>query len=177
MSTEISSSSSPIISTSKDDDDINNELNEQTIKKLYKALSEGDMDTMASLIAADKDLEYWFHGPPNCQHMMRLLTGGAGPAGMVTFRFEPRSVTAVGGACVIAEGWEGAKAYWVHVWTVAAAGGVVTGLREYFNTWLTVRDLRPGWDHRRGRHVATLLWRSMPRDLFPRSLPGLLLAI
>jgi hypothetical protein len=34
------------------------------------------------------------------------------------FAFEPRSITAIGDDCVIAEGWEGAQAYWVHVWSV-----------------------------------------------------------
>ena len=151
--------------------------NKATVETLYKALCQGETDTVAKLIATD--LEYWFHGPPRCHHMMRVLTGDS-PTHSSPFRFEPRSVTPIGGACVIAEGWEGAKAYWVHVWTVK--DGVITQFREYFNTWLTVRDLRPqsGWrvsGAGGGHHRSLTLWQSMPRDLFRRSLPGLLLAI
>ncbi|OMO84911.1 Wound-induced protein, Wun1 [Corchorus capsularis] len=46
------------------------------------------------------DLEWWFHGPPRCQHMMRMLTGESSHS---EFRFEPRSIEVVGD-CVIAEG-------------------------------------------------------------------------
>ncbi|XP_062094869.1 senescence associated gene 20-like [Humulus lupulus] len=154
--------------------------NKATVETLYKALSQGEAETVEKLIATD--LEYWFHGPPRCHHMMRVLTGES-QSQSASFRFEPRSVTAVGSACVIAEGWEGAKAYWVHVWTVK--DGAITQFREYFNTWLTVSDLRSspaaGWDVAGGgghhhRSLSTV-WQSMPRDLFRRSLPGLLLAI
>lgn len=176
MSTEITTS--PILVDSSnpktDDNETIGTQNEATIKKLYKALSQGETEAVSKLIASD--LEYWFHGPPRCHHMMRVLTGES-PSHAAAFCFDPRSVTAVSGACVIAEGWEGAKAYWVHVWMVK--DGVVTQFREYFNTWLTVRDLRP-LPQAVGRHQrlsTSTLWQSMPRDLFPRSLPGLLLAI
>ncbi|GMN30370.1 hypothetical protein TIFTF001_049617 [Ficus carica] len=177
MSTEISTSPTLSHPNPKTDDNTENIIftqNEATIKMLYKALSQGETETVSSLIASD--LEYWFHGPPRCHHMMRVLTGES-PSHAATFRFEPRSVTAVDGACVIAEGWEGAKAYWVHVWTVN--DGLVTQFREYFNTWLTVRDLRPTKPAAAGHHLglSTTLWQSMPGDLFRRSLPGLLLAI
>ncbi|PON53582.1 NTF2-like domain containing protein [Parasponia andersonii] len=174
MATEISMS--PKAAEFDDhDDELELIQNKATVEKLYEALSRGEAETVAKLIAGD--LEYWFHGPPRCHHMMRVLTGES-PTHSAPFRFEPRSVTAVGGACVIAEGWEGAKAYWVHVWTVK--DDVITQFREYFNTWLTVRDLRPstGWEVSGGGHHRSLtLWQSMPRDLFRRSLPGLLLAI
>ncbi|KAH7553923.1 hypothetical protein ACOSP7_029151 [Xanthoceras sorbifolium] len=144
---------------------------ELVIKSFYKALADGDMSTVSRFLASD--LEWWFHGPPQCQYMMRLLTGKSSQA---TFRFEPRSVDVVGGrGCVIAEGWEGAKAYWVHVWTVR--DGLITQLREYFNTWLMVRDLKqplPKWEI---RQESQTVWQSQPRDLAPRSLPSLLLAI
>ena len=130
-------------------------------------LGQGHMDRVAKLLASD--LEWWFHGPPHCQHMMRVLTGET--AHNKGFRFEPRSVTAIGD-CVITEGWEG-QAYWVHVWTLK--NGLITQFREYFNTWLVVRDLRrPVWGE---RQESTTLWQSQPRDLYSRSLPGLLLAI
>ena len=98
--------------------------NKATVEALYEALAQGQKETVAGLIGSD--LEWWFHGPPRCQYMMRMLTGEAGPAG---FRFEPRSITAIGGcSSVIVEGWEGAQAYWVHVWTLK--GGVITQFRE-----------------------------------------------
>ncbi|XP_044481174.1 wound-induced protein 1-like [Mangifera indica] len=142
--------------------------NQAIVQSLYRALDDGDMDAVSKLLASD--LEWWFHGPPKCQHMMRVLTGELSL--QATFRFEPRSIEMVGDS-VIAEGWEGAKAYWVHVWTVK--DGLITQFREYFNTWLTVRDLRPPrCEVRRVNHT---LWQSQPRDLVRRSLPGVLLAI
>ncbi|KAJ6778019.1 hypothetical protein OIU74_001914 [Salix koriyanagi] len=76
-------------------------------------------------------------------------------------------------AKLIAKGWEGAQVYWVHVWTLK--DNVITQFREYFNTWLTVKDISPhGWEIRHENHT---LWRSHPRDLFKRSLPGLILGI
>jgi ketosteroid isomerase-like protein len=142
--------------------------NKATVGLLYKALAHGQTETVTGLLASD--LEYWFHGPPRCQHMMRVLTGES--AGRNEFAFEPRSLTAIGDDSVIAEGWEGAQAYWVHVWSVK--DGVITQFREYFNTWLTVWDLRP-WEV--NGHVSDALWQSQPRDLYSRSLPGLMLAI
>lgn len=153
--------------------------NTAVVRTLYEALSRGDTDALSGLLASD--LEWWFHGPPRCQHMMRLLTGECTPAS-AAFRFEPRGVTAVGPACIIAEGWEGAHAYWVHVWTLK--DGLITQFREYFNTWLAVRDTtRAKWPVIRWGSSSTgpvsrsTLWQSQPRDLFNRSLPGLLLAM
>ncbi|XP_061355152.1 senescence associated gene 20-like [Gastrolobium bilobum] len=142
--------------------------NKATVEMLYKGLlGQGTTDMVAQLLASD--LEWWFHGPPQCQHMMRVLTGEKPHNN--GFRFEPRSVTAVGD-CVITEGWEG-QAYWVHVWTLK--NGLITQFREYFNTWLVVKDLRlPRWEERQDNMT---LWQSQPRDLYRRSLPGLVLAI
>lgn len=142
--------------------------NKATVEMLYKALlGQGTMDIVAKLVASD--LEWWFHGPPHSQHMMKVLTGET--AHNKGFRFEPRRVSAIG-ECVIAEGWEG-QAYWVHVWTLKS--GLITQFREYFNTWLVVRDLRAaGWEDRQD---SMPLWQSQPRDLYRRSLPGLVLAI
>ncbi|KAJ7961134.1 wound-induced protein 1-like [Quillaja saponaria] len=142
--------------------------NKSTVQALYKALGHGDTKTVAKLLASD--LEWWFHGPPQCHHMMRVLTGET--THEKVFRFEPRSITAIRD-CVIAEGWEG-KSYWVHVWSLK--GGLITQFREYFNTWLVVRDLRPPprWEVKK---ESVTLWQSQPRDLYHRSLPGLLLAI
>ncbi|KAK6231132.1 Wound-induced protein Wun1-like - like 2 [Theobroma cacao] len=141
--------------------------NKAIVDTLYKALAHGGSSTVVKLLASD--LEWWFHGPPRCQHMMRVLTG---ESSHTEFRFEPRSIEVVGD-CVIAEGWEGAQVYWVHVWTLK--DGLITQFREYFNTWLTVRDVKPqGWEIGHDSHT---LWQSHPRDLARRSLPGLVLAI
>ncbi|KAJ6315963.1 hypothetical protein OIU78_019275 [Salix suchowensis] len=98
--------------------------------------------------------------------------GDMGESGQTHSKFEPRCIEVVGD-CVIAEGWEGAQVYWVHVWTLK--DNVITQFREYFNTWLTVKDISPhGWEIRHENHT---LWRSHPGDLFKRSLPGLILGI
>lgn len=150
--------------------------NKAILETLYRELAHGHTNRVSELLASD--LEWWFHGPPKCYHMMKVLTGESTQS-LAAFRFEPRSITAFGD-CIIAEGWEGAQAYWVHVWTLK--GGVITQFREYFNTWLTVRDLRPhSLEHGQFYHHDNLssstVWQSQPRDLYRRSLPGLLLAI
>ncbi|KAL8517139.1 hypothetical protein ACS0TY_015379 [Phlomoides rotata] len=66
-----------------------------------------------------------------------MLTGKSSPS---DFKFRPRSSNSIDDECVIVEGWEGDQVYWVHVWTLK--DGVITMFREYFNTWLTVKDLR-----------------------------------
>ncbi|GLT66108.1 hypothetical protein SLA2020_384970 [Shorea laevis] len=144
--------------------------NKAVVDELYRALPCGDTDTVNKLVASD--LEWWFHGPPRCHHMMRMLTG---EASHTEFRFEPRSIEVVGD-CVIAEGWEGAQVYWVHVWTLK--DGIITQFREYFNTWLVVKDLRPPrWEIGHVDGLRHTLWQSHPGDLARRSLPGLVLAI
>ncbi|THG09328.1 wound-induced protein 1-like [Camellia sinensis] len=136
--------------------------NKMAVSMLYKALaSGGDTYRVAGLLATD--LEWWFHGPQNCQHMMRVLTNESARA---VFKFEPRSISAIDDQ-VIVEGWEGAQAYWVHVWTLR--DGLITQFREYFNTWLTMTELIG--------HESPTLWQSQPQDLVNRSLPGLVLAI
>ncbi|GAV80846.1 WI12 domain-containing protein [Cephalotus follicularis] len=156
-----------VISPEPDSDSKQEMQNIAMVEALYEALTHGQTATVAKLLASD--LEWWFHGPPQRQHMMRMLTG---ESSHIEFKFEPRSIEVFGG-CVIAEGWEGAQAYWVHVWILK--DGLITQFREYFNTWLTVKDLKPlrceiG-------HESHTLWQSQPRDLARRSLPGLLLAI
>lgn len=107
--------------------------NRKTVKGFYKALASNDTETISRVVASD--LEWWFHGPPNCQHMMRTLTGKLNPS---EFKFKPRNITAFADR-VIVEGWRGSdghQAYWAHVWTLE--DGIMTQLREYFDTWLTV---------------------------------------
>ncbi|PWA96113.1 Wound-induced protein, Wun1 [Artemisia annua] len=148
--------------------------NRATVNALYKSLEAGDTKMISRLLAPD--LEWWFHGPQNCHHMMRMLTG---EAPHTEFIFEPRSVTTIDDQIVIVEGYEGANVYWVHVW--ALKDGLITRFREYFNTWLTVKELRVrpvGWPlNWTGKESRSTVWRSQPRDLFRRSLPGLMLAI
>ncbi|KAK4418872.1 hypothetical protein Salat_2300000 [Sesamum alatum] len=140
--------------------------NATTVRSLYEALASGNRK-ISGLIASD--LEWWFHGPQNCHHMMKMLTGESAGS---DFKFEPRSMDAIDD-CVIVEGWEGAQVYWVHVWILK--DGVITQFREYFNTWLTVWDLRP-LNCFRSTGTSTL-WESHPQDLAQRSLPELMLAI
>ncbi|KAI4324489.1 hypothetical protein MLD38_029976 [Melastoma candidum] len=153
----------------KSGEDTNQMWNKLVVETLYESLALRDTETVEKLLAGD--LEWWFHGPPGSQHMMRVLTGESDYS---RFEFRPRRVTPIWG-CVIAEGWEGDEAYWVHVWTVE--DGTIVKFHEYFDTWLTVRDMRslPGWG-RTGRARGTL-WQSQPRYGFDRSLPGLLFAM
>ncbi|KAI3882403.1 hypothetical protein MKX03_001904 [Papaver bracteatum] len=81
---------------------------------------------------------------------------------------------------VIVEGWEGNEAYWVRVWTVDIQNGLITQFREYFNTWITVRDLRMStgksvWGQI--KQIKPTIWQSEPQEHLNRSLPGLVLAI
>uniref|UniRef100_A0A453AKY4 Wound-induced protein 1 n=1 Tax=Aegilops tauschii subsp. strangulata TaxID=200361 RepID=A0A453AKY4_AEGTS len=95
----------------------------------------------------------------------RLLTGSSSSS----FRFQPRSVDAFG-STVIAEGVDDkAKAYWVHAWTVGG-DGVITQLREYFNTDLTVTRLAAA-------AASKCVWQSRRPDRARNSLPGLVLAL
>ncbi|KAG5533575.1 hypothetical protein RHGRI_027683 [Rhododendron griersonianum] len=110
-------------------------LNERVVLTLYEALSSRDVDTVHKLLAPD--LEWWFHGPPSHQFMMRLLTGSS--ASSTSFEFVAQSIAAFGSA-VFVEGCDPTRSIsWVHVWTVK--DGIITQVREYFNTSLTVTCL------------------------------------
>uniref|UniRef100_K4A2G1 Wound-induced protein 1 n=4 Tax=Setaria TaxID=4554 RepID=K4A2G1_SETIT len=138
--------------------------NKFLVLRLYEALNGRDHAGVQALLAAD--LEWWFHGPPKHQHMMRVLTGG-GSNSSSSFRFAPRSVDAFG-STVIAEGGDQERGvYWVHAWTVGA-DGVITQLREYFNTDLTVTRLAA---------ATKCIWQSRRPDRATNSLPGLVLAL
>ncbi|XP_002468012.2 uncharacterized protein LOC8084018 [Sorghum bicolor] len=169
---------------------------------LYEALNARDARRAQELLAPD--LEWWFHGPPTRQHMMRLLTGAdqrdkSRGGGGVGFVFSPRSVDAFG-STVIAEGADDARQlYWVHAWTVGP-DGVITQLREYFNTDLTVTLLSGAAASAKKADIAgaprkqqdaasssfsspsaaagpKCLWQSRRGDSAHKSLPGLVLAI
>ncbi|AQL07312.1 uncharacterized protein LOC100192467 [Zea mays] len=177
------------------------------VLRLYEALGSCDARRARKLLAPD--LEWWFHGPPTRQHMMRLLTGadhqrhmsGGGGGG---FAFSPRSVDAFG-STVVAEGGadDARQLYWVHAWTVGP-DGVITQLREYFNTDLTVTLLAgtasakkaappkkqqdaassstsssspPSAASSSAAAGSKCLWQSRRADSAHKSLPGLVLAI
>ncbi|XP_058198750.1 wound-induced protein 1-like [Rhododendron vialii] len=138
-----------------------------TVRSLYKALARGNLNTVGQLL--DQELEWWYHGPPNCHHMMLMLTGKSKHR---DYRFRPRSITTVG-ELVIVEGWEEEimRAYWVHVWTVK--DGQITEFREYFNTWLTVILQVPGEDGKENVKA----WQSEPQQRLNWSLPDLVLTV
>ena len=173
------------------------------VLRLYEALNARDARRAQALLAPD--LEWWFHGPPAHQHMMRLLTGADTDA---QFRFAPRSVDAFG-STVIAEGGADdagkGQLYWVHAWTVGP-DGVITQLREYFNTDLTVTRLSAAAAATKNASTAVspshasssssststssapsspaptpkwpkCLWQSRRADRARKSLPGLVLAL
>jgi ketosteroid isomerase-like protein len=167
------------------------------VLRLYEALNARDARRAQELLAPD--LEWWFHGPPARQHMMRLLTGAEKGSGGGGFAFTPRSVDAFG-STVIAEGADDARQlYWVHAWTVGP-DGVITQLREYFNTDLTVTLLSGAASGKNAAAIAAAspkqdaasssssstaassagpkcLWQSRRADSAHKSLPGLVLAI
>lgn len=139
--------------------------NQWLVIRLYEAINARDHTAAHALLAPD--LEWWYHGPPASHHMMRLLTGCASPSSS-SFRFHPLSVHALPASdVVIAEGITGRyhDSYWVHAWTVGPGPNgdrVITHLREYLNTDLTVTRLPP----------TRCLWQSRRPDL-----PALLLAL
>lgn len=141
--------------------------NVEVVRALYAALSRGDAASVQALVDED-DLEYWFHGPPSQQHMMRLLTGATSCGDTTGFAFTPSSVVCGsanvndGSSRVFVEGKAGGGqstadcSSWVHIWTVkkrkkpdgcecnhSAGGFVITQLREYFNTAIYVTSLKP----------------------------------
>ncbi|XP_042414992.1 uncharacterized protein LOC122004128 [Zingiber officinale] len=143
---------------------------EASVKALYEAIKRRDAGALNQLLAPD--LEWWFHGPPNRQHLKRLLTGED-----EAFEFLPQEVAAFG-SIVVAEGGGPGAAVWVHAWTVGP-DGVITQVREYFNTSLTVTrvegDARGSDDESPGlTQCCVRVWQSQRS---PKALPGLVLAI
>ncbi|PWA96275.1 hypothetical protein CTI12_AA041700 [Artemisia annua] len=139
---------------------------------LYHALSIRDVTTVHKLLAPD--LEWWFHGPPSHQFMMRLLTGSEQQPND-SFVFVPLSVDVFGNT-VIVEGcdWEKDIA-WIHAWTVGACG-VITQVREYFNTSLTVTRFGDSKTKIKALHCPSV-WESSLSGRVGKSVPGLVLAI
>ncbi|PSS32505.1 Wound-induced protein [Actinidia chinensis var. chinensis] len=115
--------------------------------------------------------------------MMRLLTGSATSSSTQSFEFVPLSVAAFG-STVLVEGCDHARSIsWVHAWTVTH--GIITQVREYFNTSLTVTrfgntDKSSPSDFSSSRITALhcpSVWESSLSNLVGKSVPGLVLAI
>lgn len=141
---------------------------------LYHALSSRDVQVVHKLLAPD--LEWWFHGPPSHQFMMRLLTGTDNDVAD-SFEFAPHSIDAFG-STVIVEGCDQHRDIsWIHAWTVNSHG-IITQVREYFNTSLTVTRFG---NSTKPVSVTSLhcpyLWESSLSNRVGKSVPGLVLAI
>ncbi|KAF3454837.1 hypothetical protein FNV43_RR05285 [Rhamnella rubrinervis] len=118
--------------------------NIRVVKTLYEALSSNskqhcsrndhDHDQVQVHHLLATYLDWWFHGPPSHQHLKRLLTGS--PPGDLSFAFVPLSVVSFG-STVLVEGYDKERSVsWVHAWTVNE--GIITQVREYYNTSVTV---------------------------------------
>ncbi|KAG6670320.1 hypothetical protein CIPAW_01G303300, partial [Carya illinoinensis] len=162
--------------------------NRRVVLALYEALSSHDVATVHQIVAPD--LEWWFHGPPSHQFLMLLLTGTA-PASATSFRFVPQSITSFG-PTVLVEGCDRARSIsWVHACTVT--DGIITQIREYFNTSLTVTrlgnsnssptlsDFSSTPSSSSTVEITPLhcpsLWESSVSSQVGKSVPGLVLAI
>ncbi|XP_044507774.1 wound-induced protein 1-like [Mangifera indica] len=105
--------------------------------------------------------------------MMHLLTGASSPSDP-SFEFKPLSITSFGNV-VIAEGCDHSRQIsWVHAWTVT--DGIITQVREYFNTSLTVTclgkstvEINPA--------LCPCVWESSFSNQVGKSVPGLVLAL
>ncbi|GAB4832016.1 hypothetical protein Ancab_006033 [Ancistrocladus abbreviatus] len=165
------------------------ESNKGVVLALYEALSSRDVDTVHRLVA--HDLEWWFHGPPSLQFLMRLLTGASSDADSDdSFVFVPQSFAAFG-SVVLAEGCDHRRSIsWVHAWTVT--DGIITQVREYLNTSVTVTRVGNSGQSSSsdiassssslissassGHHCQSV-WESSLSNLVGKSVPGLVLAL
>nr|DAD28153.1 TPA_asm: hypothetical protein HUJ06_029621 [Nelumbo nucifera] len=106
--------------------------------------------------------------------MMRLLTGVSSDE---SFVFVPLSFAAFG-STVLVEGCDQNRfVSWVHAWTVA--DGIITQVREYFDTSLTVT--RFGNSTKLSPSSSSIrfpcMWQSQFTKATGKSVPGLVLAI
>ncbi|KAJ7570843.1 hypothetical protein O6H91_01G136300 [Diphasiastrum complanatum] len=144
---------------------------------LYEALEARDVKPVQAVIA--EDLEWWFHGPPSQHNLMLVLTGADA---LGTFAFVPLWVCAIDNNKVLVEGKQESSSsdvWWVHAWTVK--DGIVTQLREYFNTILTITATT---NFNTVAHVpshslncSSIVWQSKLSNVTGKSFPGLVLAI
>lgn len=147
--------------------------NESVVRSLYTALAAGDAAGVGAVVHAD--LEWWFHGPPSEQHMMRLLTG---VTTCDTFSFGITSISGIGSRVFVEGEGPSPGVFWVHIWTVKEKR--ITQLREYFNTAILVTDLKPEkpTPHEIQHHPCVPLWQNqLWKSKAGRSVPGLILAL
>ncbi|CAL9055200.1 unnamed protein product [Musa banksii] len=160
--------------------------NKWAVLTLYEALNVRDVERVQQLLAPD--IEWWFHGPPEHQHMMRMLTGAdyEETTAATAFQFKPERVAAFG-STVVAEGsGPDADTAWVHAWTIAP-DGIITQVREYFNTSLTITRVAADSASKSaascssssssGSAHGTPVWESSRPERAGKSFPGLVLAI
>ncbi|KAE9608046.1 putative wound-induced protein, Wun1 [Lupinus albus] len=120
---------------------------------------------------------------------MHILTGEVSSVNNFYFHFVPQSVVSFGNT-VIVEGCDGNRNIsWVHAWTVS--DGIITQVREYFNTALTVTrfgnsQFDSDSDSNSGSEIVpavsdsarfTCVWESTVSNRVGKSVPGLVLAI
>ena len=141
------------------------------MRALYEALGTKDVETVHRLLAPD--LEWWFHGPPSHQYLMRLLTGASS-----SFVFAPISLVPLGPTIVLAEGFHPKRAVsWVHAWTIT--DGVITHVKEYLNTSVTVKRFSSAATDGDSPSISPppnceSLWQS---KVWRESMPALVLAL
>ncbi|XP_054797587.1 uncharacterized protein LOC129302717 [Prosopis cineraria] len=169
------------------------ERNKRVVTELYSALISKDSHNLHRFLASD--LEWWFHGPPSHRyHLLPLLTGTS----LSSSSSEKRSVVVlvpdvvVGfGSLVIAEGYDETNlVWWVHAWTLT--DGIITQVREYLNTSLTVTRLGNEGDpassmtsspssssssSSSSSFVASMCQSIWQSKLCDESVPGLILAV
>ncbi|KAJ1437519.1 Wound-induced protein Wun1-like [Sesbania bispinosa] len=158
--------------------------NKRAITGLYKALISKDTDTIHRLLAPD--LEWWFHGPPcHRHHLIPFLTGSFPSSSSPTPNPLVPDLIVGFGSVIIAEGYDETNlVWWVHAWTTV--DGIITEVREYVNTSVTVTRLgNYGFHVPKSKTVPSsetvspastcqCIWQSKLSD---GSVPGLILAI
>ncbi|KAI3720981.1 hypothetical protein L2E82_31981 [Cichorium intybus] len=109
--------------------------------------------------------------------MMRLLTGTDND-NTDSFEFLPLSVDAFGSTVIVEGCDQDREISWIHAWTVNSYG-IITQVREYFNTSLTVTHFDS--DSSKPVPITSLhcpsLWESSLSNRVGKSVPGLVLAI
>ncbi|KAJ7963900.1 Wound-induced protein 1-like, partial [Quillaja saponaria] len=167
------------LANSQESLDDSDSSNRKLVRTLYEALSSRDLNTVIKIVATD--LDWWFHGPPSHQFLMRMLTGAPSSD---TFQFVPQSITSFG-PTVLAEGYDHSRSIsWVHAWTVTD-DGIITQIREYLNTSLTVTRIRnsnrssstPEIKSASSSLHCPSVWESSLSNQDGKSMPGLVLAI
>lgn len=147
------------------------------ILALYEALASRDAHEVKKKLASE--LEWWFHGPPSHQFLMRLLTGITSDDQDSSSVFTPQSIVA-SNSLVIAEGCDHSRSIsWVQAWTVT--DGIITQVKEYLNTSVTVTRLgnnskvatASSEQNQIRHHYSHPLWESSVANRGGKSIPAL----